>query len=63
MANSLYTYAPWQYYAYCDFVVSDGKIFFINCSNLPVSIDIQEGTAEIVRGISKYLEVLNLDTI
>lgn len=63
MANSLYTYAPWQYYAYCDFVVFDGKIFFINCRNLPVSLDIQEGTAEIVSGISKYLEVLNLDTI
>lgn len=63
MANNLYTYAPWQYYAYCDFVVSDGKIFFINCRNLPVSLDIQEGTAKNVSGIKKYSEVLKLDTI
>lgn len=63
MANTMYTYAPWQYYSYCDFVVSDGKIFFINCRNLPVSLDIQEGTAENVSGIKKYSKVLELETI
>lgn len=61
MANRLYSYAQWQYYAYREFVVSDGKIFFINCRNLPMSLDIQEGTAEIVSGIKGYSKVLELD--
>lgn len=63
MANYLYIYAPWQYFAYCDFVVYDEKIFFINCRNLPVSVDLQKETAEIVSGIKNYSEVLELDTI
>ena len=63
MANDLYSYAQWQYSAYCDFVISGGKIFFINCRNLPMSLDIQQGTAEIVSGIKGYSEVLNLDII
>lgn len=63
MANSLDSYAQWQYSAYCDFVVSDGKIFFINYHNLLISLDIQGEKAEIVSGIKGYSEVLKLGTM
>ncbi len=63
MANDLYVYAQWQYSAYGDFVISEGKIFFINCRNLPVSLDIRQGTAEIVSGIKGYKEALLLGVI
>lgn len=61
MANDLYTYSQWQYYAYCDFVIVDGRIFFINHRSLPVCLDIQGGTAEIVSDIKGYSDVLLLD--
>lgn len=61
MGDRLYSYAQWQYYAYREFVVSDGKIFFINCRNLPMSLDIQTGTAKIIGGIKGYSKVLELD--
>lgn len=61
MANNLYTFAQWQYYAYREFVIFDGKIFFINCRNLLISLDIQTGTAEIISGIEGYSKVLELD--
>ncbi len=63
MANDVYSYAEWQYSAHCDFWISDGEIFFINCRNLPVSIDIREGSAEIVGGVEGYSEVLQLGII
>lgn len=63
MANNIYSFAQWEYSSYCDFVISDEKIFFINYRNLPVSLDMQGGAAEIVSGIKKYSEVLKMGSI
>lgn len=63
MANSLDTNAQWRYFTYRDFVVSDGKIFFINYRNLLMSLDVQREKAEIVSGIEGYSGVLKLGSI